>query len=299
MQLNRVDLNLYLVLDAIFEEGNLSRAAKRLFLTQPAVSHALSRLRNQYQDPLFVRRGNRMEPTPLAQRIRPQVQQALQHLQETLQKDTGFIPSQSRKRFALGVRDNVESILIPRIMSVLEVEAPLTQLASLHVRRRDMEAELAAARLDLAFDVLLPVGPRIMHQPLLTDGFRVVARKDHPHVGKRLSLKQYLGAKHIVVSSRQSGPSVEDFELSRLGYRRDIAMRCQHLYVAMKTVEATNLLLTMPASIVQLIAHKMALRSWKMPVDLPSLAIHMYWHENRDQDKANAWLRSKIFQVVE
>ena len=113
MQLNRVDLNLYLVLDAIFEEGNLSRAAKRLFLTQPAVSHALSRLRNQYQDPLFVRRGNRMEPTPLAQRIRPQVQQALQHLQETLQKDTGFIPSQSRKRFALGVRDmwNLSSFL--------------------------------------------------------------------------------------------------------------------------------------------------------------------------------------------
>lgn len=294
MQLQRLDLNLYVVFETVFEEGNLSRAANRLFLTQPAVSHSLSRLREHYQDPLFVRRGHRMEPTPLAQRIRPQIQAALQGLRETLQPAAGFDPQASRRRFVLGMRDNVESIMTPRIMAMLEARAPQTQLASVRVPRRDMEAQLSAGRLDLAFDVLLPVGPRILQQPLMSDQFRVVARADHPLIGRRLTLKKYLAARHVVVSSRQSGPSLEDFELSRLGLRRDVAMRCQHVYVAMRTVAGTDLLLTVPASVARSQMLTGDLKSWKMPADLPPLAIHMYWHEDMENESSNRWLRELV-----
>lgn len=294
MQLHRVDLNLYLVFETVFEEGNLSRAANRLFLTQPAVSHALKRLREHYQDALFVRRGHRMEPTPLAQRIRPQIQAALQGLQETLQPAAGFDPGASRKRFVLGMRDNVESIMTPRIMAMLQHQAPQTQLVSVRVPRREMEAQLSAGRLDLGFDVLLPVGPRVRHQPLMSDHFRVVSRVGHPLIEKRLSLKKYLAAKHIVVSSRQSGSSLEDFELSRLGLRREVAMRCQHVYVAMRTVACTDLLLTVPASVARSQMLGDDLKSWKMPVDLPPLAIHMYWHEDMDNESSNRWLRQLV-----
>lgn len=294
MQLQRIDLNLYLVFDTIFEEGNLSRAAKRLFLTQPAISHSLSRLREYYDDALFVRRGHRMEATPLAQRIRPQVQAALQGLRETLQTSAGFDPLASQKRFVLGMRDNVESFLTPRIMARLEQAAPQTQLTSVRVPRREMEAELAAGRLDVAFDVLLPVGPRIRQQQLMADRFLVVARVDHPGIRRRLTLKKYLSEKHIVVSSRQSGPSIEDFELSRLGYRRQVAMRCQHIYVAMRTAATTDLLLTVPASVIHAGLLTDDLKSWKMPADLPRMAIHMYWHESMEKESSNAWLRQLI-----
>ncbi|MCG8670053.1 MAG: LysR family transcriptional regulator, partial [Pseudomonadales bacterium] len=101
-------------------------------------------------------------------------------------------------------------------------------------------------------------------------------------------------AKHVVVSSRQSGPSAEDFELSRQGYRRDVVMRCQHMYVGLRTVAQTDLLLTVPGSITELISEIPGLKSWKMPVDLPPLAIHMYWHENVDTDSANRWLRDIV-----
>jgi DNA-binding transcriptional LysR family regulator len=294
MQLHRVDLNLYVVFETVCEEGNLSRAADRLFLTQPAISHALNRLREHYQDPLFVRRGHRMEPTPMAQRIRPQIQAALQGLQETLQPAAGFDPQASQKRFVLGMRDNVESIMTPRIMAMLERLAPQTQLASVRVPRRDMEAGLSAGRLDLAFDVLLPVGPRIQHEPLMADHFCVVARADHPAIGHRMTLKKYLAARHIVVSSRQSGPSVEDFELSRLGLRREVAMRCQHAYVAMRTAASTDLLLTVPASVARSQMLTADLNSWKIPVELPPLAIHMYWHEDLADESSNRWLRGWV-----
>ncbi|MDX1692928.1 MAG: LysR family transcriptional regulator [Ketobacteraceae bacterium] len=294
MQLHRLDLNLYVVFETVFEEGNLSRAANRLFLTQPAISHSLSRLREHYQDALFVRRGHGMEPTPLAQRIRPQIQAALQALQETLQPAAGFDPKASRKRFALGMRDNVESIMTPRIMAMLEQQAPQTQLASVRVPRREMEAQLSSGRLDLAFDVLLPVGPRIRHEPLMSDHFRVISRMDHPALGKRLTLKKYLAARHIVVSSRQSGPSLEDFELSRLGLRREVTMRCQHVYVAMRTVASTGLLLTVPASVAASQMLTPDLKSWKMPAELPPLAIHMYWHEDLDRESSNRWLRDWV-----
>ncbi|PIE41019.1 MAG: LysR family transcriptional regulator [Gammaproteobacteria bacterium] len=298
MQLSRIDLNLYVVFDTIFEEGNLSRAAKRLFLTQPAVSHSLGRLREYYDDPLFVRRGHRMEPTPLAQRIRPGVQAALQGLQDTLQTGSGFDPLQSQKKFVVGVRDNIESWMVPQLMGFLQQQAPQTQLASTQVPRRDMEVELSAGRLDLAFDVLLPVGPRIRHQPLIEASFCVVARQGNPLVGKRLTLGRYLKARHVVVSSRQSGPSVEDFELSRLGYRRQVAMRCQHMYVGLRTVAQTDLLLTVPGSVFDLIADIPGIKSWKIPVDLPPLAVHMYWHESADGDGANRWLRDCIHKQL-
>lgn len=295
MQLSRIDLNLYIIFETICEEGNLSRAANRLYLTQPAISHSLSKLRHHYQDPLFVRRGHLMEPTPLAQRIRPQIQTALQQLQETLQTNAGFNPQASQKRFVLGMRDNVESIMTPRIMAFLESRAPQTQLASVRIPRREMEAELAAGRIDVAFDVLLPVGSKILHQQLMEDHFRVVARQDHPAIGSRLTLKKYLAAKHIVVSSRQSGPSLEDFELSRLGYRRQVAMRCQHMYVAMKTAAVTDLLVTVPGSVARSGMKTSELKSWKMPVDLPPLAIQMYWHQNMDKESSNLWLRQLIW----
>lgn len=299
MNLNRIDLNLYVVFDTIFEEGNLSRAAKRLFLTQPAISHALSKLRDQYEDPLFVRRGHRMEPTPLAQRIRPNVQAALQGLQETMQTSSGFDPLHSQKKFTLGMRDNIESIVVPQLMAQLEQQAPGTQLASTRVPRKDMEVELAAGRIDLAFDVLLPVGPRIRHQSLVEGKFCVVARDGNPLLGKRLTIERYLKARHIVVSSRLSGPSVEDFELSRQGYRRQVAMRCQHLYVGLRTVAQTDLLLTVPGSAADLVGDVPGIKVWKMPVDLPPLAVHMYWHENVENDSTNQWLRALITGLPE
>lgn len=297
MHIGRVDLNLYRVLDAIYREGSISRAALVLNLTQPAVSHALARLRETYGDQLFIRSGKRMVPTQLTHAIILPVRDALNALQQTLAAPTRFDPATNRKQIALGMRDIVETVLVPELVPVLEQEAPLTQIASVRVARRDMEAELSNGRLDLAFDVLLPVGANIQHTKLMESRFVVVARKRHPALRGGLTLEKYLQQRHVVVSSRRSGPTVEDFELSRLGMHREIGMRCQNFFVAWRTIVNSNMLLTVPESLTRHPGFDPGLKIWPMPAHLPELSVHMYWHESLQDDPANRWLRERIMSL--
>jgi DNA-binding transcriptional LysR family regulator len=297
MHIGRVDLNLYRVLEAIYREGSISRAAQLLNLTQPAVSHALARLREVYEDQLFIRAGKRMMPTPLTHAIIQPVRDALGALQQTLAAPVSFDPATNRKQIVLGMRDIVETVLVPQLVPVLEREAPLTQIASARVARRDMEAELGNGRLDLAFDVLLPVGAAIRHCKLMESRFVVVSRKRHPQLRGGLTLERYLQQRHVVVSSRRSGPTVEDFELSRLGMHREIGMRCQNFFVAWRTVAESNMLLTVPESLTRYSGFDPELKIWPMPTELPDLGVHMYWHDSVDDDPANRWLRNKILAL--
>lgn len=296
MHLGKVDLNLFVVLDAICAEGSITRAADRLHLTQPAVSHALARLRDQFGDPLFVRTGNGVSPTALTKRLIGPVRDALLLLQDTLQPATSFDAALARNSFAVSLPDVLETWMLPLLMRYLQDQAPQIQMASVRARRRELEADLAGGRLDLAFDVLLPVAPALKHQPLADDHFVVVARRNHPVLTQSWGVDAYCKARHIVVSSRRTGLSAEDFELSRLGLRRDIALRCSNYYVAWKTMEQTDLLLTVPAQYAHLRddGHVVEL---PMPVEVRGLAIHMYWHESVDQEPANQWLR-QVFSGV-
>jgi len=291
MHLSRVDLNLFVVLDAICAEGSITRAADRLHLTQPAVSHALARLRDVYGDPLFVRSGNGVAPTALTKRLIGPIRESLNVLQETLQPTHQFDAAAARNSFVVSLPDVLETWVLPRLMRDLQEMAPQVQLASVRARRRELDADLAGGRLDLAFDVLMPVAPALHHAPLLEDQFIVVARAGHAVTAESgWTIDAYCKARHIVVSSRRTGLSAEDFELSRLGYRRDIALRCSNYHVAWQTMESTDLLLTVPARY----AHMHSAGPYvalPMPVEMRGLAIQMYWHESVEQDPANQWLR--------
>jgi len=297
VHIGKVDLNLYVVLDAIYREESITRAAAKLSLTQPAVSHALARLREVYGDQLFVRAGNRMVPTPLVRSIIQPVRDALSHLQTTLATPQAFDPATNSKQLVLGMRGVVESVLLPALVAELAVQAPLMQFTSVRIPRRDMEAELAAGRLDLAFDVLLPVGACIRHEVLLEDDFVVVSRQRHPLLKGGLDLETYLQLRHIVVSSRRSGPVVEDFELGRLGYHRNIGMRCQNYFVALSTVAHSDMLLTVPENYAIANQHYHNLKIWPIPIELRPVASYMYWHDSVEEDPANLWLRQQVMKL--
>lgn len=297
MHVGRVDLNLYVVLDAIYREGSITRAATQINLTQPAVSHALSRLREAYGDQLFVRSGNRMVPTPLTRSIIQPVREALGQLQTTFTAPQQFDPATNSKQVVLAMRGVVESVLLPELVAELEAQAPLLQLGSVRVPRREMESELASGRLDLAFDALLPMGANIRHAVLMEDDFVVVSRSMHSRLDNGLDLKTYLDLRHVVVSSRRSGPVVEDFELGRLGYHRRIGLRCQNYFVALGAVANSQLLLTVPESYVQRNQHYHDLQVWPMPVELKPISGYMYWHDSVEEDPANQWLRQLVLSL--
>src|SRR5829696_1934802 len=173
--LSRIDLNLLVVLDAIVAEGGVSRAAERLNLTQPAVSHALARLRELFDDPLFVREGRTLVPTVLTKRLVEPLRQSLQALGTLIEKGESFDPAQTRTGFTVSMRDPMEVLILPRMMRRLSREAPGIDLRTVQVRRRGLETGLADGTLDAALDVALPLSERIHRQRVSADRFVVAA----------------------------------------------------------------------------------------------------------------------------
>lgn len=294
MHPNRLDLNLFVVLDAIHAEGNITRAARRLNLTQPALSHALGRLRAVFGDPLFVRRGSAMVPTPLTRSLIGDVQQALKTLTLSAQRNRAFDPAEARRGFTVGVRDVLESRLLPPLMAALRAEAPAVTVAFVRIERREVESELAAGTLDLAVDLALNLSERVRRVRLLRDTLVVVARDDHPAIGPDCTLEDYLRQGHILVSSRRQGMGLEDMELARMGRHRSVVLRCQQYFAACRVVARTDLLLTMPEQYAHTANTNLPNRILPAPFTAPPLDVHLYWHEAADADPAIHWLRERI-----
>ncbi|PAV27290.1 LysR family transcriptional regulator [Tamilnaduibacter salinus] len=298
MALNRLDLNLLHVFDTIYREGSLTRAAQALHLTQPAVSHSLSRLRDHFDDPLFTRQGNRMVPTPLARRFAESMRPGLTQIQTAVNQFHAFDPRTQRKTFALGLRDVLESTFLPPLMRNL-TDYPEIDVVSQRLARRDMETALASGKLDFAVDVLLPVSNQTSHELLRRDRLVVIAGRHHPAVEAGLTLDDYLEARHVLVSSRTEGPGVEDFELSRLGVHRRIALRCQHYFAACRVAETTDLLVTMPETYARIITEQANVKMLPMPTEMPAINVHLYWHRAYEQEPALLWFREQLHGVAE
>jgi DNA-binding transcriptional LysR family regulator len=298
MQLSRVDLNLFTVFEAIYDEGSVTRASHKLNLTQPAISHALGRLRTLFNDPLFVRQGQSMVSTPRARSLIESVRRALRGLELTLSGQELFDPLTSTKQFNLALRDVLEANILPPLMLNVQKEAPQIGVAAVHVDRREIESELAAGTLDAAIDVLLPLSGEIRHAQIVRDPVVVVVRKGHPAIKRKVDLETYLQQDHILTSSRRKGPGLADFELSRLGLQRRVRLRCQHYYAACRVVSKTDLVLTMPERYARIVNQHFDNRILPFPVEMPSLDVYLYWHANVENDPANRWFRMQVMRSV-
>jgi DNA-binding transcriptional LysR family regulator len=300
VHISKVDLNLFIVLDAIYAEGSITRASLKMNLTQPAISHALNRLRQLFDDPLFERQGHVMTPTPLARSIIEPVRRALRGFEVTLNGASRFDAASSERSFSLGVRDVLEASVLPPLMAGIANEAPAATLNTLQVSRRELESELAAGTLDAAIDILLPLSNDIRRTQLAGDKTVVLVRRGHPLVKRRsLTLETYLQLEHIQTSSRRRGPGLEDVELSRQGLQRRIRLRCQHYFAACRVVSETDLALTMPERLARIVNQQFNNQLLPFPLEMPALDIYLYWHANVDNDPANLWLREQIAAAMQ
>jgi DNA-binding transcriptional LysR family regulator len=300
MHISKVDLNLFIVLDAIYTEGSITRASQKMHLTQPAISHALNRLRQLFDDPLFERQGHVMAPTPLARSIIEPVRRALRGFEVTLTGAARFDAASSERSFSLAVRDVLEASVLPPLMASVAQQAPSATLNTLQVSRRELESELAAGTLDAAIDVLLPLSNDIRRAQLAGDQTVVLVRRGHPLVKRRaLTLETYLQLEHIQTSSRRRGPGLEDVELSRQGLQRRIRLRCQHYFAACRVVSQTDLALTMPDRLARIVNQQFNNQILPLPLPMPSLDVYLYWHANVDSDPANTWLRKQITAAMQ
>ncbi|MCP9337839.1 LysR family transcriptional regulator [Stutzerimonas xanthomarina] len=295
MNLNKVDLNLFIVFDAIYTEANLTRAGQIVGITQPAVSNALARLRETFNDPLFVRTAQGMVPTPMAQNIIGPVRNALQLLRVSVQESRTFNPLQANKTFRISMTDLTEAVVLPPLFQRLRRLAPNVKIESMLAKRRETTKELAAGRLDFAMDAPLNTDPQVRHVKLLEDRYVCAMRRGHPLAKDKLSVEEYLSLSHIHISSRRSGLGMVDLALGKMGQQRKIALRSQHYMMATQVIQQTDMAVTVP----ERFARRHDLHQVPLPVDIPPLETHIYWHESTDQDPANRWMREQMIEIAQ
>ena len=295
MNLSKVDLNLFIVFDAIYTEANLTRAGQIVGITQPAVSNALARLRETFNDPLFVRTAQGMVPTPMAQNIIGPVRNALALLRTSVQESRIFNPQQANKTFRISMTDLTEAVILPPLFQRLRRLAPSVLIESFLCKRRETTKELAAGRLDFAVDAPLNTDPQVRHVKLMQDRYVCALRQGHPLADSKLTLDSYLGMTHIHISSRRNGLGYVDLALGKMGVQRKVALRSQHYLMASQVLQQTDMVMTVP----ERFARRHQLRYQALPVDVPALETHLYWHESTDQDPANRWMREQIIELCE
>lgn len=296
--ISRLDLNLFRVFDIIYRVRNLTRAAEILCLSQSAVSHAIGRLRKQLGDPLFVREGQGVMPTPLAERLWPDIQEALVLFRQAVHRSQALEPSRDITQITVAMNDELEPSILPVLVQNLRAVLPMVRIASVRLDRANLRADLASGRLDFAIDIAQPVSSDLCHAMLLQDEFVVVSRLA-AQATLLLDKKAYLDAQHITVSSRRAGRAIEDLSLARLGLERQVVMRCQHYEAACRVVATSDLLLTLPRRQAEAINAFMKNNISALPVQLPPLELHLYWHRQRESDPANSWLRDQILQFMQ
>ena len=291
MKLTQLDLNLFPVLDAIYRQRSLTRAAEALCVTQPAVSNALNRLRACLGDPLFVRSAGGVRPTAYTEEIIDQVREALNLLERSADRGEVFDPAISRRVFRLSMNGALEEMLAPYLARRAMECGGSVGLTCHYAKRAAAARELATGALDIAFDMEIPgVDERLVVEPLFSQPLVCAIAEDHPLSGAPMTLEAFLGLDHVLVSSRRRGPGFEDAALARLGRKRRIRCRVQNYNVAKQLVRQSQMALILPRAL----ADGAGLRLVEPPFPLPPLSSNFYWPKNMTDDPAHQWLRESI-----
>jgi DNA-binding transcriptional LysR family regulator len=293
-----LDLNLALVLHTLLAERSVSRAARRLGLSQSATSHALARLRRSLQDPLFVRVPQGIVPTSRAEALSASLAAGLALLEKSLLPPQRFEPATHARRFRIAATDYVEFLLLPRFLGALAGEAPNIDVA---VRPYSDEALGALQRSDLDL-VLGVVGPEeavsgLQALQLITERLVCVVREGHPLTRGRLTLARFAAAKHVLIAPRGRPGGPIDDALAARGLERHITVAVPHFLAAPHIVAETDLVLTVAERIAAAFAAVLPLRILELPFDLPAVRGSMLWHERLSGDPAHAWFRQRLAEL--
>ena len=291
------DLSLLLALDAMLQEGSVTLAARRLGLSTPAASHALARIRERLGDPLLVRAGRSMTLTPRAEQLRPLVRSLVEEAARVLSAPGPFDPRALERTFTIFATDHALLVLGAAIDRVARAEAPDVTLRFLPSVVDDWTA-LRDGTADLS--VCLPgfFPPEFRTRPLLTERFVCVVRREHPTVGRRLTLDAYLALDHIVVSPLGK-PSYVDQVLAERGQSRRIRRVVPYFASALHLVSVTDDVLTVSETAAAAARKTWPLRVMEPPLALPSYAVNLLWHPRLDNEPANQWLRDVFARAAQ
>lgn len=293
MELSAIDLNLLIAFDAMMETRQVSRAAERIGVRQPAMSAALARLRATFGDPLFVRAAGAMQPTPLALMIAPGVAAALGTLRTTLGQSVPFTPVSAARCFRIASTDYTTLVLLPPIIARMRALAPNAALHVVGYDKDDVPALIDRGDIDLALGVFQPPPDRAVLRQLCAEHFVGVARLGHPAVvDGRVTLAAYVTASHALVSVRRDARGAVDAALAARGLSRKVVLVLPYMMALPGILSSSDLIAAVPARAAALLGN--TLQTFALPVAVASWHIQMLWNPVARSDAAHGWLRGLV-----
>lgn len=292
-----MDRRLLAVFDEIAKKGSVTRAAEALDLGQPAVSIALARLREHFGDPLFVRVGSRMEPTPLARELTPSMRQALAAIDDAFGHRTRFDPQTTTRNFVVAMSDISQIVLLPGLWACLLAAAPGV---SIEVRPLSQETpqQLEAGDADLAIGFMPQLDAGFYLQKLFPQRYVCLVRVGHPRIRATLTRARYEAESHIVVSGAGTGHVIVDREFARQGVERRVALKVPNYVGLSYLVEGTDLIATIPLRLAEVFMKRGRLRMLEPPVKLPGYDINLHWHARLHHDPGHRWMRAMVTRLL-
>ena len=297
MDIRAVDLNLLKAFDALMSERAVTRAAGRIGLSQPAMSHALSRLRNLFADDLFVRTPDRMEPTARAREIAPLVSAAIGHIEAALNLGVGFDPVKSTAIFTAGMAEYAEVAFVGRLAKTFARQAANATLRLTPVTGIEAAERLDSGAIDVAVAHLSTLPAHIDSIVLLHDPFVLITRRGHPLAAQPPSIEAYAALNHVLVSPRGDTIGAVDRALADFGLKRRIALLVATYLALPSALAASDLVATVPRRTAEQIAAIAEIEIMPLPIDL-AVTASMAWHRRAASEPAQLWFRSLLTEAA-
>jgi DNA-binding transcriptional LysR family regulator len=295
--MNSIDMRLLAVFDEIYKTRSVTAAAEALELGQPAVSVALAKLRHHFGDPLFVRTSQGMEPTPFSEGLLRPVRDVLGALDRVLNHRNEFVPAASQRSFRLCMTDISQLVLLPGLWEKLRGTAPGIRIEIIPLAN-DTARLLECGEADLALGFMPQLEAGFYQQLLFRQNFVCMVGRNHPRITDALSLAQFEAEDHAVISSSGSAPAIIEREIGRQGITRRIALKIPSFLGAAFVSEHTDLLVTIPQRLADVLRGRGAFRIFPVPFPMPQYEVKQHWHERYHQDEGNRWLRRVVSELL-
>lgn len=297
MELGDIDLNQLVLFHRLMVERRVSKVADHLGLTQPAVSNSLAKMRRLFGDELFVRTPSGMVPTSFAEQLAEPVGYALAMIHSGLNQQTRFDPASVKRSVTIGMTDIGEIVFLPMLVERLVREAPGVSLSTVRNTAVNLRDDMESGKVDLAIGLLPHLKAGFFQRRLFQQRYVCLFRRGHRIDKKKLTLSDFRAAEHLVVVSAGTGHGKVDELLRRAGVDRVVRLTVPHFVGVGHILQGTDLVATVPERLAQRLAEPFGLAYLPHPVQLPEVAINVFWHAKVHRSPANQWLRGVVFDL--
>ncbi|WP_100754110.1 LysR family transcriptional regulator [Vibrio salilacus] len=301
-KLARIDLNLLVCLRVLIEELNVTRTAHRLCLSQSAVSKNLAKLRNQFDDALFIRHAHGLKPTPKALFLKPKLEIIINQLEQLTQPEV-FLPSCSDYRYQIAAVESVYPLILPHFLPEIFKQAPQVTISThawaddtfRRIQRGEIDLGITGKDIDINDAKLTMLPPSdICEHEIYRDRQMCLVRNNHPALKQPWTLNNYLAQRHVQVRCDGNERWLLDYRLADMGKERDIGITVPDFNSAASLCSYTDFIFTAPSHFVELASKQLNLTMLPLPMEFPPMAYTLFWHRDRENDPALSWIRQII-----